>query len=354
MTDDFSLDAYDFHLPDALVAQRPPAQRDGARMLVLNRATGAVDDRRFTDLPEFVRPHDAVVLNDTRVVPARLVGTRRPGGGAAEVFLTRRHSDGAWTALVRPGRKLGAGAVVDLADGGTAVVEGVAPDGTRRVRLGLGGTPFAGEAEEAAWLDAVGQMPLPPYVARPAPDPADRARYQTVVADARGAVAAPTAGLHFTPETLDALRARGAAVATVTLHVGYGTFEPVRAGDLRTHRVAPERATVSRATAEAIATSRAAGGRLVAVGTTTTRTLEWAADDMGVVHPRTGEADLTVTPGYRFRAVDALLTNFHLPRSSLLVLVGAFAGRERVMAAYRHAVSAGYRFYSYGDCMLIV
>jgi S-adenosylmethionine:tRNA ribosyltransferase-isomerase len=352
--DDFSLDAYDFDLPDALVAQRPPERRDGARMLVLDRATGAVADRRFTDLAEYVRPHDAVVLNDTRVVPARLVGTRRPGGGGAEVFLVQRHADGAWTALVRPGRKLGVGAVVDLPDGGTAVIEEVEPDGKRRVRLGVGTAPFADETAEAVWLDAVGQMPLPPYVARPEPDPADRARYQTVVAVARGAVAAPTAGLHFTPETLDALRARGAAVATVTLHVGYGTFEPVRVDDLRTHRVAAERATVPPATADVLTAARAAGGRTLAVGTTTTRTLEWAADADGTVRACTGDADLTVTPGYRFRAVDALLTNFHLPRSSLLVLVGAFAGRERVMAAYRHAVAAGYRFYSYGDCMLIV
>ncbi len=350
---DASLDAYSFDLPDALIAQRPPDRRDGARMLVLDRATGALADRVFADLPQFVRPGDAVVLNDTRVVPARLVGARR-GGGRAEIFLLERRDDGAWTALVRPGRKLGAGADVTLDGGLSARIESVVPDGQRVVRLLHDGKPFGSEADEAERLDAVGQMPLPPYVERPTADPADRERYQTVLAAARGAIAAPTAGLHFTPATLDALRARGASVSTVTLHVGYGTFEPVRAADLREHRVAPERASVSEATARAVADARAAGGRVLAVGTTTTRTLEWAADADGRVQPRTGAADLTVTPGYRFRAVDALLTNFHLPRSSLLVLVSAFAGRERVMAAYRHAVAERYRFYSYGDCMLIV
>jgi len=350
---DASLDAYDFDLPEALIAQRPPERRDGARMLVLDRATGAVSDHRFADLPSFVRAGDAVVLNDTRVVPARLVGARR-GGGRAEIFLLERRDDGTWTALVRPGRKLGAGTVVALDGGLSAHVESVVPEGQRVVRLMHHGKLFASESDEAAVLDAVGQMPLPPYVERPTADPADRERYQTVLAASRGAVAAPTAGLHFTPATLDALRAGGASVSTVTLHVGYGTFEPVRVTDLREHRVAPERATVPEATARAANDARAGGGRVLAVGTTTTRTLEWAADADGRIQPRTGAADLTVTPGYRFRAVDALLTNFHLPRSSLLVLVSAFAGRERVMNAYRHAVAEGYRFYSYGDCMLIV
>lgn len=350
---DASLDAYAFDLPEALIAQRPPERRDGARMLILDRATGAVSDRLFADLPQFVHAGDAVVLNDTRVVPARLVGAR-PGGGRAEIFLLERRDDGTWTALVRPGRKLGVGAVVTLAGDLSAYIEAVVPQGRRIVRLMQHERPFASEADEAGALDAVGQMPLPPYVARPTADPADRERYQTVVASERGAVAAPTAGLHFTPATLDALRARGASVSTVTLHVGYGTFEPVRAADLREHRVAPERASVPEATAAAVNGARAAGGRVLAVGTTTTRTLEWAAADDGTVRPLTGAADLTVTPGYRFRAVDALLTNFHLPRSSLLVLVSAFAGRERVMDAYRHAVAEGYRFYSYGDCMLIV
>ena len=353
-SDDARIDAYDFALPEALIAQRPADRRDGSRMLVLDRQTGALHDARFTDLPSYIRPGDAVVLNDTRVVPVRLVGTRRPGGGRAELFLVRQRAVGEWTALAKPGRKLGPGAVVDLVGGMTGEVLAVEPDGERVVRLHGPDGPFESPAAEAEAIDAAGQMPLPPYVARPTPDPADRERYQTVVARARGAVAAPTAGLHFTPATLDALRDRGASVSTVTLHVGYGTFAPVRAEDLRTHRVAPEDAEVPPETAAAIAAARAAGGRVLAVGTTTTRTLEWAARADGTVESCRGAADLTVTPGYAFQAVDALLTNFHLPRSSLLVLVGAFAGREPVMAAYRHAVAQGYRFYSYGDCMLIV
>ena len=345
------LSDYDFDLPPGQVAQRPPAERGGSRMLVLDRATGALADRRFADLPEYVRAGDAVVLNDTRVVPARLVG-RKPTGGRAELFLVERHPDRTWSALAKPGRTLRAGAEVLLPDGLAARVEAVDGDGRRRVRFTRGGAALTVEAEDAA-LDAAGQMPLPPYVDRPA-DAADAERYQTVYARARGAVAAPTAGLHFTPATLDALRQRGAAVERVTLHVGYGTFEPVRADDLADHRVAAEAAEVSAATAAALDAARAGGGRVLAVGTTSTRALESAADAAGRFHARSGPTGLTVTPGYRFRAVDGLLTNFHLPRSSLLVLTATFGGREAVMAAYRHAVREGYRFYSYGDCMLIV
>ncbi|HEX8384961.1 MAG TPA: tRNA preQ1(34) S-adenosylmethionine ribosyltransferase-isomerase QueA [Rubricoccaceae bacterium] len=350
---DFDLAAYDFELPPDLIAQRPPERRDGARMLVLDRATGALSDRHFADLPALVRPGDAVVTNDTRVVPARLVG-RRAGGGAAELFLVRRLGPGEWSCLARPGRKLGAGAVVSFDGGLGAVIESVDADGRRRVRFTLEGAPFPDVATETAALDAAGRMPLPKYVARERPDPADRERYQTVFARARGAVAAPTAGLHFTPETFEQLRARGASLASVTLHVGYGTFEPVRAVDLREHAVAEEDVEVGEEAASAVRAARAAGGRVLAVGTTTTRALESAAARTGAVEPFRGPTGLTVVPGYTFRAVDALLTNFHLPKSSLLVLVGAFAGREAVMEAYRHAVAARYRFYSYGDCMLVV
>ena len=354
-----SLDAYDFDLPDGLIAQRPAERRDASRMLVLHRDTGAVEDRLFADLGAYLRPGDALVFNDTRVVPARLVG-RRPTGGRAELFLVERADDGTWSALAKPGRKLTAGAEVLFDDGPAdadlrlaARVEGVEANGRRRIRLLRDGAPFAtAEAEEEA-LDAIGRMPLPPYVDREA-DAADRERYQTVFAQKRGAIAAPTAGLHFTPATVEALRAAGVVTAEVTLHVGYGTFEPVRADDLRDHRVAPERIEVAPATAEALNGVRLSGGRVVAVGTTSTRALETAADADGVFRPVSGPTDLTVTPGYRFRAVDALLTNFHLPRSSLLVLTATFGGREAVLDAYRHAVREGYRFYSYGDCMLVV
>ena len=350
---DFDLDAYDFSLPADLIAQRPPERRDGARMLVLDRATGRLDDRLFADLPAFVRPHDVVVTNDTRVVPARLVGARA-GGGKAELFLVRRIGLGLWDCLARPGRKLRQDARVTLDGGLAAHIESVdETTGHRRVRFTRGGAPFADAAEETAVLDAAGQMPLPPYVDRERPEAADRERYQTVFARERGAGAAPTAGLHFTPETFERLAAAGAAHASVTLHVGYGTFEPVHALDLREHAVAAEDVEVSDAAAEAVRVARAAGGRVLAVGTTTTRALETAAAS-GAVAPFRGPTELTVTPGYRFRAVDALLTNFHLPKSSLLVLVSAFAGREATLDAYRHAVAARYRFYSYGDCMLIV
>ena len=351
---DFDLAAYDFSLPADLIAQRPPERRDGARMLVLDRRTGFIEDHLFTDLPAFVRPHDVVVANDTRVVPARLVGTR-PGGGRGEVFLIRRTGLGVWDALVRPGRQMRPGATVGFGGGLAALVEAVdEATGHRRVRFMLGGAPFADADAETAALDAAGRMPLPPYVARETPDPADRERYQTVFARERGAVAAPTAGLHFTPDTFRQIEAAGAAVARVTLHVGYGTFEPVHVSDLREHTVAEENVEVGEEAVRAIREAQAAGGRVLAVGTTTTRALEAAAQATGRVAPFSGPTGLTVTPGYRFRAVDALLTNFHLPKSSLLVLVAAFAGREITMQAYRHAVAARYRFYSYGDCLLVV
>ncbi|PAP77972.1 tRNA preQ1(34) S-adenosylmethionine ribosyltransferase-isomerase QueA [Rubrivirga marina] len=347
-----SLAPYDFDLPDGLIAQRPAERRDASRMLVLHRGTGAVEDRQFADLGEFLDPGDALVFNDTRVVPARLVG-RRPTGGRAELFLVERAEDGTWSALAKPGRKLTAGAEVLFDEHLGARVEAVEESGRRRVRLLRDGHPFETvEAEEVA-IEQIGRMPLPPYVDREA-DAADRERYQTVFARKRGAIAAPTAGLHFTPGTVEALREQGVVTAEVTLHVGYGTFEPVRADDLREHRVAPERIEVSPATADALNGVRQSGGRVVAVGTTSTRALETSADDAGRFHPVAGPTDLTVTPGYRFRAVDALLTNFHLPKSSLLVLTATFGGLGPVMEAYRHAVREGYRFYSYGDCMLIV
>ena len=350
---DYDLDAYAFDLPEALIAQRPAERRDGARMLVLHRDSGRVEDRVFGDLPDYVRPADGVVLNNTRVVRARLAGRRRPGGGRAELFLVRRVERGVWDVLARPGRKLRPGAVVDLAHGLVAEVTGVDAEGRRRVRFERDGSAFASDADEQEALDAAGEVPLPPYIAREAPDAEDDDRYQTVYASARGAVAAPTAGLHFTPALLDRLRAQGTTLAEVTLHVGYGTFEPVKTDDLRTHAVASEEIEVSPETVRALEAVRARGGRVVAVGTTTTRALESAAAS-GPLAARRGPTDLTIRPGDQFRAVDALLTNFHLPRSSLLVLVSAFAGREPVLAAYRHAVEAGYRFYSYGDCMLIV
>jgi S-adenosylmethionine:tRNA ribosyltransferase-isomerase len=259
----------------------------------------------------------------------------------------------AWEVLARPARRLEPGARVTFGDGRLAAeILSVTEDGARRV------VRFHADGDFGRLLEEFGRMPLPPYIRRDSEDLAsgveDRERYQTVYAAAPGAIAAPTAGLHFTPRVFDELRARGVRVAEVTLHVGYGTFAPVRAGDLSEHRVAAEHFEIGGAAAELVNETKAGGGRVAAVGTTTVRALETAADESGRVAPGRGETSLTVTPGYRFRAVDALLTNFHLPRSSLLVLVSAFAGRELVLAAYRHAVAARYRFYSYGDCMLIL
>jgi S-adenosylmethionine:tRNA ribosyltransferase-isomerase len=347
---------FDFELPEELIAQHPLERRDASRMLVVNRAEGAWRDGSFAEFPVELREGDAVVVNNTRVFPARLVGRREPTGGRVELLLVRRRVEfegEAWEVLAKPARRLEAGARVLFGDGRlTAETLAATAEGAGRV------VRFRAEGDFGALLEEFGRMPLPPYIKRDSEDLAsaeeDRERYQTVYAHEPGAIAAPTAGLHFTPQVFEALRARGVRTAEVTLHVGYGTFAPVRADDLSEHRVAAERFEISGAAAEEINRARGAGGRVVAVGTTTVRALESAADEGGRVGAGRGETGLTITPGYRFRAVDAMLTNFHLPRSSLLVLVSAFAGRELVLEAYRHAVAARYRFYSYGDCMLIV
>ncbi|MEL6444786.1 MAG: tRNA preQ1(34) S-adenosylmethionine ribosyltransferase-isomerase QueA [Bacteroidota bacterium] len=356
MITDYDLDAYDFDLPDGLIAQEPARQRDQSRLLVVDTSESsgaplALADTVFAALPTYLREGDVLVLNDTRVFPARLVG-RRATGGRGELLLVEAQVDGSWTALARPAKKLDVGATIafgpDVAPLLTATVVEVRPEGRRRVAF-----KHDFETLDAA-IDAVGRMPLPPYIRRPEPRSADRERYQTVYAQHRGSVAAPTAGLHFTPSLLDACEARGVELARVTHHVGYGTFEPVRVEDLREHRVAAERFTLADADAARIDQGRANGGRVIAVGTTTTRALESAVDEAGKLVPGTRETSLTITPGYRFRAIDGLVTNFHLPRSSLLVLVSTLAGRTRVLDAYRHAIEAGYRFYSYGDATLIL
>ncbi len=343
---DFDLASYDFYLPESQIAQHPAEKRDESRMLVMDTETGVLSDRIFRDITDYIGPEDALVLNNTRVFPACLVGKREPGGGKAELCLVRPVGDGVWDALARPGRKLRTGARIRFGDELHAEILDVLDDGKRRVR-------FEGDGSIDALVERAGRMPLPPYIRRDEPDPEDRERYQTVYAREKGAVAAPTAGLHFTHDILEQLRSQGTAVVELTLHVGYGTFEPVRVGDLRNHAVASEWIHVSSEAAVSINSARARGGRVIAVGTTSTRTLESVANHAGLVQPFSGETKLTITPGYRFKAVDGLLTNFHLPQSSLLVLVSVFAGRERVLAAYKYAVENRYRFYSYGDCMLI-
>jgi S-adenosylmethionine:tRNA ribosyltransferase-isomerase len=345
---------FDFDLPPELIAQEPPARRGASRLLHLDRSTGALADLHFGDLPSLVRAGDLLVFNDTRVFPARLIGRRLPGGGAVECLLVRRVSqeDDAevWEALVHPGQRLREGTRMEF-DGGDVFIAGEILDcrfhGRRTVRL----TSDAPSIEVA--VDAIGHVPLPPYIKRE-DDGADRERYQTVYARDRGSIAAPTAGLHFTPELLSELDARGVERAFVTLHVGYGTFQPVRVDDVGDHSVEAEEYEVSPATAATLSRALAEQRRIVAIGTTTVRALESLTIRNGAIEAGRGSTDLFVHPGYGFQVVSGLITNFHLPRSSLLMLVSAFAGRERVLDAYEHAVAKRYRFYSYGDAMVIL
>jgi len=336
---------FEYELPPDLIAQEPLADRSASRLLVLDRATGAITHRRFADLPELVAPADVLVLNASRVIPARLRGTRE-NGAPAELLLVREDADGSWLALGHPGGKLKPGRRVRLGQGSEIEILAVLGGGLRRVR-------FVGSLDARATLARYGEVPLPPYIRRP-PTPADRERYQTVYARHDGSVAAPTAGLHFTAVLLDALRARGMALATLDLHVGPGTFKPVEAEDLAQHRMHGEAYEVSEAAVTTINERRRQGGRVWAVGTTVVRTLETVADPSGRVTPGTGETALFIYPPYAFRVVDKLLTNFHLPRSTLLMLVCAFGGYEHVMRAYREAMKERYRFYSYGDAMAVV
>ncbi len=344
---DTPIDAYDFELPPELIAQQPLPERDASRLLLLDRRSDSLAHRLFRHLPGLLQPGDLVVLNRSRVFPARLLG-RRKGGGAAEILLVRRREGGLWEALLRPARRLRAGSLVEIASGFRVRVEGAAApeDASRLVRLLAQGM----EPEQA--IAHHGHVPLPPYIRRP-DVPLDRERYQTVFARESGSIAAPTAGLHFTPSLLASLAARGVETATLILHVGPGTFRPVEVPDVRDHRVSPESYEIPEETALAVERAKRAGRRVVAVGTTVVRALE-SAWDAGSLRAGGAETALVVTPGFRFHVVDALVTNFHLPRSSLLLLVSAFAGRERVLAAYAEAVAAGYRFYSYGDAMLVV
>lgn len=340
---------FDYPLPEELIASRPADRRDASRLLVLQRGSGSVEHRRFPDLVEYLAPGDALVLNDTRVFPARLLG-RKPTGARAEVLLLRPlpGEDGGrtWQALVRPGGKLKPGRQVEVADGFRVCIEESLGDGSRRVVLEGTGDPWD-------LVERHGRVPLPPYIRRES-DEADRERYQTVYARQRGSVAAPTAGLHFTPELLERVEAAGASVARVTLHVGVGTFRPVDAERVEEHSMHRERFCVTEDAARTLNRVRRAGGRVWAVGTTTARTLETTVDRSGAFRAASGWTDLFIRPPFTFRALDGLLTNFHLPRSSLLMLVAALAGRERVLSAYREAIERRYRFFSYGDAMLVV
>ena len=343
---------FDYDLPEELIAQHPVVPRDASRMLVLHRDTGVIEHRRFREFPQFLRDGDLLVLNDTRVIPARLLGHKAGTGGSAELLLLKTTGADIWEALARPGRRLQPGAQVTFGEEALlADILDVTPGGGRIVRLLPG--PGAGGRSVHDLLHALGELPLPPYITQ-GPPPAQRGVYQTIFAREEGSSAAPTAGLHFTEQVFADLEARGVRRTFVTLHVGLGTFKPVQVEYVEEHEIHEEYFSVSEETAALINATRARGGRIVAVGTTSTRTLESAADADGIVHAQTGPTRLYIIPGYRFKVVDVQLTNFHMPRSTLLLLISAFAGREHVLRAYQEAVQERYRFLSFGDAMLML
>lgn len=338
---------FSYNLPEELIARYPATERDMSRLMTLDRRTGATEDRLFRDIGDYLEPGDLLVLNDTRVIPARLFG-HKATGGRVEIFLVRREESDVerWSCMIRSSKGMRRSCIITLTSGMTAVV-------CDRIDQETWLVEFRGTEPFDVWLEREGKIPLPPYLQRTA-DSLDRLRYQTVFSRTPGAVAAPTAGLHFTGSLLDSLVEKGVSVTFLTLHTGLGTFQPVRVERVEDHRIHSERYSISAETAAAIGNARKRGGRVVAVGTTTARTLEYAANDQRGVLPGAGEADIFIYPGYNFRVVDALVTNFHLPESTLIMLVSAFAGRELVLGAYRDAVERGYRFYSYGDAMLIL
>lgn len=333
-----------YDLPQELIAQTPLERRDGSRLLVMQKATGALEHRHFYDIIEYLHEGDCLVMNDSRVLPARLLGKRVPSGGAAEVLLLTDRGDGVWECLVRPGRKLHEGAELSFGEGKLkATVKEVLEDGNRLVQF-----HFEGIFLEI--LEQLGKMPLPPYIKE---ELQDGERYQTVYSRVNGSAAAPTAGLHFTKELLEKIAAKGVKLAYVTLHVGLGTFRPVQVEEVTEHHMHSEFCMMSAETAALLNETKAAGGRIVCVGTTSCRTLESLADENGRFSEKSAWTDIFIYPGYRFKAMDALITNFHLPESTLIMLVSAFAGYDHVMHAYQEAVKERYRFFSFGDAMFI-
>lgn len=333
-----------FDLPPELIAQTPLPQRDASRLLCLDRSTGKTEHRFFYNLPELLQPGDCLVLNDSRVLPARLIGHRVPGGGVCEMLLLTQRDGDLWECLVRPGRKMRPGTKVVFGNGElTATVEADGKDGNRLIR-------FSYEGIFLEVLDRLGEMPLPPYIKEKL---ADRERYQTVYSRAPGSAAAPTAGLHFTKELLSQIAEKGVRICYVTLHVGLGTFRPVKEEDILDHEMHAEYCIVPEETARIVTETKRAGGRVIAVGTTSCRTLESFANTDGTLDAHAGWTDIFIYPGYHFRCIDALVTNFHLPESTLIMLVSALAGRETILNAYRIAVEERYRFFSFGDAMFI-
>ncbi len=334
-----------FDLPQELIAQDPLEDRSASRLLVLNRKTGAVEHHTFREITNYVRSGDCLVLNNTKVIPARLMGVKEDTGAAIEVLLLKRRDNDVWETLVKPGKKARPGAKIVFGDGCLrAEVLDVEEEGNRLIRF-----DYEGIFEEV--LDRLGEMPLPPYITHKLQD---KNRYQTVYAKYEGSAAAPTAGLHFTEELLAQIEEMGVKIAYVTLHVGLGTFRPVKADNILEHHMHSEHYEVTPETAELINRTKESGGRVICVGTTSCRTVESAADENGRVQPGCGDTEIFIYPGYRFKALDCLITNFHLPESTLVMLVSALAGRENVLAAYREAVEERYRFFSFGDAMLVI
>ena len=334
-----------FDLPQELIAQDPLEDRSASRLLVLNRKTGAVEHHTFKEIMNYVRSGDCLVLNNTKVIPARLMGVKEDTGAAIEVLLLKRRDNDVWETLVKPGKKARPGAKIVFGDGCLrAEVLDVVEEGNRLIRF-----DYEGIFEEV--LDRLGEMPLPPYITHKLQD---KNRYQTVYAKYEGSAAAPTAGLHFTEELLAQIEKMGVHIAYVTLHVGLGTFRPVKADNILEHHMHSEHYEVTPETAEMINRTKESGGRVICVGTTSCRTVESAADENGRVQPGCGDTEIFIYPGYRFKALDCLITNFHLPESTLVMLVSALAGRENVLAAYREAVEERYRFFSFGDAMLVI
>ena len=333
-----------YDLPEELIAQTPIQQRDTSRLMTLDKTTGAVEHHHFYDLPDYLRPGDCLILNNSRVLPARLLGQRLPGGGACEVLLLIDRGEKTWECLVRPGRKMRTGAKLSFGDGMlTAEVVGELEDGNRLVR-------FDYEGIFLEVLEALGKMPLPPYIKE---ELQDRERYQTVYSKVVGSAAAPTAGLHFTPELLKKVEDMGVGIGYVTLHVGLGTFRPVKVDDVLNHEMHSEYCVIPQETADLINRTKANGGRVICVGTTSCRTIESWANEDGTMEAKAGWTNIFIYPGYKFKVLDALVTNFHLPESTLIMLISALAGKENVLAAYEQAVAERYRFFSFGDAMFI-
>ena len=336
---------FDYELPEELIAQRPADKRDACRLLVIHRDTGLLEHRHFSDVLEYLKPGDCLVFNDSRVIPARIFGTRRGTGAKVEFLLSKKIQDKTWETLVKPGRRCKTGDIIDFDGGLSAEIKGYSDDGTRIAE-------FCCEGSFEETLERIGSMPLPPYITRKSDD-SDKENYQNVYAKENGSVACATAGLHWTPELIRNAEAKGVKTAYVTLHVGIGTFRPVKVDKVEDHHMHFESYTVSKDAADKINMAKKAGGRIICVGTTACRTLESASSEDGILHAGSADTGIFIYPGYKFKITDCMITNFHLPKSTLLMLVSALYEREKMLEAYRTAVAEKYRFFSYGDAMFI-